>query len=104
VDARSVLERVAALPIQTWNYTNDPPSVRHLGPMAQDFHAAFALNGEDDKHIADVDEGGVALAAIKALNQKVEERDTEIRQLKQSVAELKEAVGKLVARPDASGH
>ena len=31
--------------------------------MAQDFQAAFGLGG-DDKHIAVVDEGGVALAAI----------------------------------------
>jgi len=51
-----------------------------------------------------VDEAGVAVAAIKALNQKVEEKAAEIRQLKQSVAELKEAIGKLTARPDASGH
>ena len=45
---------------------------RHLSPMAQDFHAAFGLNGTDDKHIATVDEGGVALAAIQGLNEKVE--------------------------------
>ena len=97
VDARSVLERVAALPIQTWNYTNEPPSVRHLGPMAQDFHAAFALNGDDDKHIADVDEGGVALAAIKALNQKVEEKEAAIQQLRQRLERLEERLNQKTA-------
>ena len=71
---QEVLEKVAALPIQTWAYTNDA-SRRHLGPVAQDFHAAFGLNGADDKHIAVVDEGGVALAAIQGLNQKVELKD-----------------------------
>jgi hypothetical protein len=99
VDARSVLEKVAVLPIQTWNYTNDPPGWRHLGPVSQDFHAAFGLNGDDDKHIADVDEGGVALAAIQGLNQKVEalkerldRRDAENAQLKTELRELKELV------------
>jgi len=41
--------------------------VRHVGPMAQDFYAAFRV-GEDDKHITSIDEDGVALAAIKALH------------------------------------
>ena len=73
--------------------------------MAQDFYAAFAV-GPDDKHIATVDEGGVTLAAIQGLNQKVEtgrlktesleqkleQKETEIIELKQTVAQLKELV------------
>ena len=56
--------------------------------MAQDFHAAFGLNGADDKHISMVDEGGVALAAIQGLNQKVEEkRRAKIQELKLKQAE-----------------
>jgi phage shock protein A len=70
--------------------------------MAQDFHAAFGLNGADDKHIATVDEEGVALAAIQGLNQKVEERlkakDDEIQDLKQSVEQLKAMIDKLVTK------
>ena len=53
-------------PMQTWKYKAETGSVRHLGPMAQDFRAAFAL-GQDDKHISTVDEGGVALAAVQEL-------------------------------------
>jgi hypothetical protein len=41
VESRDVLERLARLPIQTWHYTNDTVRTRHLGPMAQDFQAAF---------------------------------------------------------------
>ena len=67
----------------------------HLGPTAQDFHAAFGLNGTDETHISVVDEGGVALAAIQGLNQKLTEKDAEIRQLQQSVAELKQMVSQL---------
>jgi hypothetical protein len=70
VDSRSMLEKVSQLPVATWAYTNDP-GTKHLGPMAQDFYAAFGT-GVDDRHIAVVDEGGVALAAIQGLNEKVE--------------------------------
>ena len=56
-----------------WSYTTER-GVRHVGPMAQDFYAAFNV-GEDDRHITSIDEDGVALAAIKALNARVERRD-----------------------------
>ena len=71
LDPQSVLVRVAALPVTEWNYKDDPDR-KHVGPMAQDFHAAFGLDGADDKHISVVDEGGVALAAIQGLNQKLQ--------------------------------
>jgi hypothetical protein len=66
LDTRSVLEKVARMPITSWSYKAEKPSVRHIGPMAQDFYKAFGL-GLDDKHIGTVDEGGVALAAIQGL-------------------------------------
>ena len=66
LDDASVLAKVAALPIERWSYKSER-GVRHVGPMAQDFYAAFGV-GEDDKHITSIDEDGVALAAIKALH------------------------------------
>jgi hypothetical protein len=84
VDSRLVLEKIAAMPFTRWHYTNNV-ATPHVGPMAQDFYAAFGL-GEDDKHITTVDEGGIALAAIQGLNQKMEDRlkekDAEIEKLK----------------------
>jgi hypothetical protein len=70
VNAQEVLIKVASLPLQVWNYKQDNPNTRHIGPMAQDFSAAFSV-GADDKHIATVDESGVALAAIKGLYQQL---------------------------------
>jgi hypothetical protein len=70
VDALAVLEKVAALPVQTWAYKHSG-EVRHIGPVAQDFHAVFGL-GASDTSIATVDADGVALAAIQGLNEKVE--------------------------------
>ena len=57
--------------------------------MAQDFHAAFKV-GMDDKHIATVDEEGVALAAIQGLNEKLNEKDAEIESLKQRLEKLEQ--------------
>jgi hypothetical protein len=71
VDADATLARVRELPITTWSYLEDDPAVRHIGPMAQDFAAAFAV-GEDDRHIHTVDANGVALAAIQALAARLE--------------------------------
>jgi hypothetical protein len=90
LNVNEVLDKVAALPLSEWNYTNESVASRHMGPMAQDFHSAFGLDGDDDTHISVVDEGGVALAAIQGLNQKlaqtqqaVKDKDAEIRSLKQ---------------------
>lgn len=70
IDHQAVLERVVALPILTWRYKHEPESISHIGPMAQDFKASFGV-GADDKHIFPLDEGGVSLAAIQALHQKL---------------------------------
>jgi hypothetical protein len=92
VSAREVLDKVAALPLSEWNYKADTGS-RHLGPMAQDFRAAFGL-GTDERHIATVDADGIALAAIQGLNQKLTEeltrRDTENAELKVRMERLEQ--------------
>ena len=94
VSPREVLDKVAALPISRWNYKADKAS-DHLGPMAQDFYAAFGV-GPDDKHIATVDADGVALAAIQGLNQKLEQKleqkETEITELKARMEKLERLV------------
>jgi len=80
VDTRELLDKVASLPITTWNYKSQDESIRHIGPMAQDFSAAFGV-GEDDTHISTVDSDGVALAAIQALLEKVELLEKRIAEL-----------------------
>ncbi len=105
VNGLSVLEKVAALPISEWSYRADSPAVRHLGPMAEDFHAAFGL-GKTDKGLTSVDTSGVALAAIQGLNQKLVEKDARIAELESRLQgveemelrllELEQIVGTLV--------
>jgi hypothetical protein len=69
LDDASILAKVARLPVSSWQFTSER-GVRHMGPMAQDFYAAFGV-GTDDRHITSIDEDGVALAAIKALHAKI---------------------------------
>jgi len=69
LDDASVLAKVSALPVTIWRYKTER-GVRHVGPMAQDFYAAFGV-GEDDRHITSIDEDGVALAAIKAQSHQI---------------------------------
>jgi hypothetical protein len=91
-DCRDILKRLAGLAISSWDDGADAGS-RHLGPMAQDFYATFGL-GPDDTHIAMADEGGVALAAIRGLNQKLEEelkrRDAESAEMKARLEKLEQ--------------
>ncbi len=75
-----VLAKLARMPIREWNYKTQGASIRHAGPTAQDFHAAFGL-GEDPLHISTVDADGIALRAIQALVH-------EITTLRERVAQL----------------
>ena len=107
IDPQEVLAKVAALPITEWSYKEEA-AARHIGPMAQDFRAAFQV-GADDKHIAVVDASGVALAAIKGLNAKnqkleaqvqaatvqLQAKDAELQALKQRLDKLEQILTRL---------
>ena len=90
-----ILSAVRSLPIYAWRYRGEPDSIRHVGPMAQDFYAAFGL-GADDKSIPVVDADGVALAAIQELARRMDElladRDQEIAELKAQIRAIQSAV------------
>ena len=87
VDAVDALQRLAAIPISTWNWKSQDPAIRHMGPMAQDFYAAFGL-GEDEKRINTVDADGVALAAIQGLHRLLLDQASELRAVKRAMSDL----------------
>jgi hypothetical protein len=100
VDEQELLDKVASLPLLHWSYKNDGQHVLHVGPMAQDFYASFKV-GADDRHIATIDEGGVALAAIKGLNQKLERAVNEqASQLQAQGSQLQAQASQLQAQAD----
>ena len=91
INPRQVLDRLAVLPLAAWNYKSDDSSIRHVGPMAQDFRAAFNL-GADDKHIDMIDANGVTMAAIQGLYQMMREKD---RQIEQQSHEIKQQASQI---------
>ncbi len=105
VDSKDILVRLSKVPILSWNYKAEDTSVRHVGPVAQDFYAAFGVGG-DDMHISTVDADGVALAAIQGLYQLVQEKDAQIAAQQAQIDDLKArlaALEALVAQLAAKG-
>lgn len=96
VAGEDVLLRLRQLPIGTWSYKVEDEPVRHLGPTAQDFRAAFGL-GRDETTIATVDADGVALAAAQALERRTATQAEEIRALREENAALRERLDRLEA-------
>ena len=91
VDCDAILKQVEDLSITTWNFKSDKEAIRHMGPVSQDFRNAFQL-GDSDKTIATTDKIGVSLAAIKALNSKLKDKDGEIETLDLRVAKKEERI------------
>ncbi len=113
LDAKAILAKIIAMPVTEWNYKDDAVDKKHIGPMAQDFHAAFGLDGADDKHISVVDEDGVALAAIQGLNEKLEVKSekletgnaklqAQVADLRSQLESLQKAVARLADKSDGS--
>ena len=102
IDPREVLAQLIQMPVSRWSYKADPAQRRYIGPMAQDFHAAFGL-GNDDKRINTLDTEGITLAAIQGLYQQMQQENSELRQhnaaLEKRLADLEHLIGRL-ARPD----
>ena len=108
VDGEDVLARVRGIPVTTWNMIGDADhpnaaSVRHLGPVAEDFYHAFGLGlGETTIGLGDID--GVNLAAVKALEarttrlqQQLDQRNAEVLQLRGELSELRAQVQAIAA-------
>jgi len=94
VDGEDVLARLKELPIQSWRYIGT--SARHIGPFAEDFHAAFGL-GDDPAKIAQIDADGVALSAVQALERRTAELREENAALRAETSELRRRIEALVS-------
>ncbi len=95
IDTGAILDKLAALPVTAWNYKADPDRRRYIGPVAQDFHAAFGLG--NDTTINTLDADGVALAAIQGLAAEVREQRAEVNRVQEENAELKARIDRLEA-------
>lgn len=95
VSGAEVLAKIMALDVTKWKYkgTNE----YHIGPMAQDFFAAFSL-GTDDKHISSLDPSGVALVAIQELKKENEELSKKVDDQQKLLEQLLKEVNELKAK------
>lgn len=94
VNDNDILKKVDSLDISFWNYKKENKSIRHIGPMAQDFYKIFKV-GVDNKHISSLDAAAVAIASVKALNKKLKEKDEEIAALQTQIEELKKVEARI---------
>ncbi len=99
VNGAQLLEKLNQIPIETWSYKTQDASIRHIGPMAQDFAAAFGV-GEDNKHINTVDADGVSLAAIQALYRLSQDKDAQIADQREQISTLQAQVAALQRQLD----
>jgi RHS repeat-associated protein len=94
VDAKLILDKLSQLDVTAWRYKGESQRVRHIGPMAQDFHAAFGL-GASDREITLVDANGVLIAAVQALYRELQQRDAQIGALEQELAAQRDTLARL---------
>ncbi len=91
------MQKLQNLDILRWNYRTQDPAITHIGPVAQDFYAAFNV-GMDSTAISSIDPAGIALAAIKELTRTQDELTTKVQQLEdvnRQMADLREQVTEL---------
>jgi hypothetical protein len=98
VDPEQVLVRLRDVPVSEWSFSGNDEGVRHIGPVAEEFHAAFDLAGQDPTHLSVTDVQGVALAAIKGLDHKLGAREQEVARLREEIEGLRDANAELERR------
>ena len=92
VDGRAALEKVASMPMSTWRYKGYNRA--HIGVMAQDFYAAFPLEGSTETMIDSGDLQGVSLAAIQGLHAELKAERARNDALEARLKALEEALRK----------
>lgn len=70
--AENTLDKLRNIRVERWNYKGDDEE--HIGPYAEEFNRTFKVGRKAPRFINLVDALGVALSAVKELDQKVEAR------------------------------
>ena len=85
INQSDLLRKIGAMKLTTWNYKGQR-EIRHYGPMAQDFYAAFGHDGLGqvgcDTLIYSHDFAGVTFAGVQALINENEQLKRELAQTK----------------------
>lgn len=80
--------------------TGEASGPPHIGPMAEDFQQVFDLGDGEGQSISTVDADGVMMAAIQALNDKLEAKDATVEELENKVDDLEQRLEALEKQSD----
>jgi hypothetical protein len=93
VDGEDLLARIRGIPVMSWRYmAEEDATVRHIGPMAQDWDAALPELGGTGLTINMSDLDGVSLAAIQALEARSTAQAEQIAAQKEQITAQKEQI------------
>jgi hypothetical protein len=96
LDRAELLRKLGDIEVFEWEYTNSP-GVRHVGPMAQDFHGNFGV-GSDDRHINPMDAASIAIASVQALKQELKGRDERLLEKDRQLSAMRKDLSHLLER------
>lgn len=88
VNGLDVLSKLRKIQVSSWNYITEGQNVRHVGPMAEDFYKQFGL-GTDNKSIGVQDLAGVSIAAVKELDEQLQQKNEQVKALQTEVNQLR---------------
>jgi hypothetical protein len=92
INHAEVLRKINSIRLSTWNYKGQT-TIRHWGPMAQDFYAAFGNDGLGqigcDTLIYSHDFAGVTFAGVQALVRENEALKTRLNAVEHENAQIK---------------
>jgi trimeric autotransporter adhesin len=97
IDGEELLASLRQIPVTSWNYVSEGRQARHIGPMAEDFYAAFGL-GTSNTSIGVQDLAGISIAAVKALEERtaqLQAKTAEVDELRARMLSLEERLARL---------
>jgi hypothetical protein len=109
LDGNEILDKLSRVPIERWDYvgTNE----HHIGPMAEDFVAAFDVGSSlddgtrDNKHLSARDVAGVALIGVQELSritQELRKKTDELDELRAEMTRMRALLETILAERSRS--
>jgi hypothetical protein len=71
LDKEEILNKISQLRLEQWNYKVEDDTVKHIGPIAEQFYDLFGLGGSS-KTVSSIDPAGIALVGVQALFEKID--------------------------------
>jgi len=94
VDKQEILDKLVAMPVDSWNYKTQNKNITHIGPYAQDFNKAYGL-GDGKLSISTIDSNGIALVSVQALAERNKILNQKNKELEHKMNSLEARLSKI---------